>query len=206
MLVLFSDIWDNMTNYYIMPNFLFYFYLFTDLFFFLECLSYSYYMFCLVQYLVYALWTHPCLHTKWSPQYIVDLFSFYFYLFTNLFFVEYLFCPHYIFSYVQCLINLSGHVPVSTPSKVPSMLFVYFLFIFIYLLIFFFSQNVCLTSTTYSLVYNALSTLPGYVPALTSSRVPSMSFVYFIFIFIYLLTFFSFLEYLFYLYYVFLPV
>jgi len=55
-------------------------------------------------------------------------------------------------------------------------------------------------------IYNALSTLPGHVSALTSSRVPSMSFVYFIFIFIYLLTFFSFLEYSFHPHYVFFSI
>ena len=42
----------------------------------------------------------------------------------------------------------------------------------------------------YPLVYDALLTLPGHVPASTLSGVPSTLFVYFIFIFIYLLTFF----------------
>ena len=86
-LVLFSNTWDDMTDYYVMPNLLFYFYLFTDLFFFLECSSCPYHMFYLVQCLICTPWTCLCPHLKCSSQYIVFISSFHFYLFTDLFFL-----------------------------------------------------------------------------------------------------------------------
>ena len=67
-------------------------------------------------------------------------------------------------------------------------------FSFIYLLTYFFSQNVYFAPTTCSALYNVSSVLPGHVPAPTSSVIPSTLFVYLLFIFIYLLIFFSFLE------------
>ena len=104
-LVLFSNTWDDMTDYYVMPNLLFYFYLFTDLFFFLECSSCPYHMFYLVQCLICTPWTCLCPHLKCNSQYIVFISSFHFYLFTDLFsFLECLSCSHYTSPSVQYLV------------------------------------------------------------------------------------------------------
>ena len=108
-LVLFSNTWDDMTDYYVMPNLLFYFYLFTDLFFFLECSSCPYHMFYLVQCLICTPWTCLCPHLKCNSQYIVFISSFHFYLFTDLFFFLRMFVlfPLYIpLCTIPCLCSL----------------------------------------------------------------------------------------------------
>jgi len=55
-------------------------------FFFLKHLSHLYYVFSYIQCLVNPPWTCFCPYLKQSPQYVLCIFYFYFYLFTNLFF------------------------------------------------------------------------------------------------------------------------
>ena len=179
-------------NFWYIVCIFFFIFIYLLTFFFIEYSSYPYYASYLIPCLVCAPWTCSCFHTKWSLQYIIDLFYFYFYLFTDLVFLQSI-------CFISTICSSVYNTLLTLPGYIPSILFVYFLFLFIYLLTFFL-QNICLISTMCSVSYDTLSVLPGHISALTSSKVSGISLTYFIFIFIYLLTFF-FVEHLSYLYY-----
>ena len=86
---------------------------------------------------------------------------------------------------------LLGYVFVSTLSEVSSILLTYFLFIFIYLLTFFFSQNIYLTPTICPVLYHTLSMLPGHVSIPVSSVISGILFVYFFYFYLFTNLFFS---------------